>query len=370
MKFRSFFWTLITGAVTIFLVGMVGLGWITTQSSLNLLQGGVNRFPAGVVFVPKQALAMISLLSNPDQLYGLRQVNLPLQKRYSDRQEWQQWEKDLVAKIGFDYQQDLKPWLGKEVTLAITALDYDRNPNNGAQPGYLLATATKNAQLAQKSLNNFYRDLEHTNIEEYKGTKIISANTKNIWNSVVVGNFVLFANYPQILKEAINQAQAVNLNLEQSEYYQTVLHNISQPHIGIGYIDVLGLSAWLNKLAVSTPSNSKQTLGISLAIKQADLSANIALSETSDSANNLVSKSFLNNPELQQILSSLPFDASNSAYIDIQDSKSLLSAKIPLYRVTKLAIQSLFPHLKAIAIQNMGKQDKISRTNILFELDA
>ena len=37
----------------------------------------------------------------------------------------------------------------------------------------------------------------------------------------MVGDFVLFANSPQIIHEAINQAQAVDLNLEQLDRYQT-----------------------------------------------------------------------------------------------------------------------------------------------------
>jgi hypothetical protein len=377
MKFRSFLWILTVGAITIFLVGMVGLGWIASQSSLNLLQGGINRVPMGTVFMPKQAPAMVSLLTNPEQLYGLRQVSLPLKQRYSDRQTWQKWEQDLVAKIGFDYHKNLKPWLGDEVTFAITTLDYDRNSNNGAQPGYLWAMKTKNTKLAQASLGNFYSDKlnyrasseNHLSREQYKGANIITTNTESVWNSVVVGNFVLFANYPQILKEAINQAQAVSLNLEKSNYYQAVLQNISQPHIAIAYIDVPELSAWFNKSKILTPSNSQQTLGISISIKGSDLAAQTALIEASNS-NSVSQKSFLDYPELQQILASLPFDGKNSAYINIQDGKSLLEAKMPLYKVTKLAIQSLFPHLKAIAIHNLGKQDKISRANILFKLDT
>ena len=276
MKFRSFFWTLIVGAVTIFLVEVVGLGWIASQSSLNLLKGGVNRFPASAVFFPKQAPAMISLLTNPEKINALRQVSLPLKKRIGDRQEWQQWEKDLFAKIGLDYRRDIKPWLGDEIAIAITTLDYDGNSKNGAQPGYILAAETKNTGLAQESLRDFYGGLDNVKVEQYKGTNIIltakggepvTDKTSSVWSGVVVGDFVLFANQPTILKEAINQAQAIDLNLEQSDYYQTVLNNISEPHIGIGYADVLALSAWLDKSAVSTRYSDRH-LGISLSIKR------------------------------------------------------------------------------------------------------
>ncbi|MGL4882543.1 MAG: DUF3352 domain-containing protein, partial [Waterburya sp.] len=276
MKFRSFFWSLLIGAITLFLVVVASLGWIVTQSSINLLKGGVNTFPQAAMFVPKHAPAMVSLLTNPEKLNALRQVSLPLQRRQSDRREWQQWETDLLQAIGFDYQRDFKPWLGDELTLAITSLDSDnptgilRNPNNGAQPGYLLAAATKNTQLAQKTLGNFLSEQTNLNLELYKGVNIVSQSAgkskyPRIWASAVVGDFVLFANQPQILKQAINQAQAVNLNLEHSDSYQTSLSYIKRPHVGVAYINIPSTLAWLDKSATVTKPNTEQILSLSLA---------------------------------------------------------------------------------------------------------
>ena len=370
MKFRSFFWTITAGSIAIFLLGMIGLGWIATQSSVSLLRGGVNHFPAGTVFIDKQAPAMVSLLTNPEKIDALRLVTLPLNERNGDRQEWQQWEQDLVAKIGLNYRQDLKPWLGDEITFAIDSLDSDRNLKNGVQPGYLLAAATKNTKLAQECLRNFYRQ-RNTSIKQYKGANIISTSkTSPIWSGVVVGDFVLFANQPQTLKEAIDRSQAIDLNLQHSDYYRTALNNILQPHIGIGYVDVLGLSAWLDRSVSSARFNNRQTLGISLFIRGVDLAAQIASINEENNLDNSSIDTFLDNPELKQILASLPFDENNLAYIDIKGKKSLLEDRIPLYKVTKLAIQSLFPHLKAIAIQNLGREDNINRANVLFKLDS
>ncbi|WP_019509146.1 DUF3352 domain-containing protein [Pleurocapsa sp. PCC 7319] len=376
MKFRSFFWTIAIGAVVIFLVAVTSLGWIATQSSINLFRGGVNGFPQGAAFIPKQAPAMISLLTNPEKLYALRQVSLPLKRRQSDRQEWQQWETNLLSKIGLDYRHDLKPWLGDEITFAITSLDYDRNPQNGAQPGYLLATETKNQRLAHKSLENSFAEQDNTITEQYRGAKIISLASENtdanppLWASAVVGNFVLFANQSSIIKEAINQAQAVNLNLEHSDDFQTALNNLKPPHVGIAYLNILRTSAWLDKSPVLPKLKTEQILSASLSIYRSGLAAETALIGIDEpKTNSQTYQSFLNKPELQQIFNSLPFDRHNSAYIDIKDGVSLLAEQIPLYKVLKLAIQSLFPHLKAIAIKNSSKEDGINRANILFKLD-
>jgi hypothetical protein len=376
MKFRSFFWTLLIGAITLFLVVIASLGWIVTQSSINLLKGGVNTFPQAAMFVPKHAPAMVSLLTNPEKLNALRQVSLPLQRRQSDRREWQQWETDLLQTIGFDYQRDLKPWLGDELTLAITSLDSDRNLNNGAQPGYLLAAATKNTQLAQKTLGNFLSEQTNLNLELYKGVNIVSQSASkskdpSIWASTVVGDFVLFANQPQILKQAINQAQAVNLNLEHADSYQTALSYIKRPHVGVAYINIPSTLAWLDKSATVTKPNSEEILSLSLAINSSGLTAETALiggNEAEITAQ--LPKAWLNNPELQQIFNYLNFNQNHSTYIDLTAKTFLLDTPIPIYKVSKLALQSLFPHVKAIAIKKENNQDGVELVKISLKLDA
>jgi hypothetical protein len=375
MKFRSFFWTLLIGAITLFLVVVASLGWIVTQSSINLLKGGVNTFPQAAVFVPKQAPAMVSLLTNPEKLEALRQVSLPLQHRKGDRREWQQWETELIKTIGFDYQRDLKPWLGDELTLAITSLDYDRNPVNGVQPGYLLAAATKNTQLAQKTLGDFLAKQTNLNLESYKGVNIVSQSVGKlainppIWANAVVGNFVIFSNHPQILKQAINQAQAINLNLEQADSYQKALSYIKRPHVGVAYLDILKTSAWLDKSAILTKPNQEQILSISLSINSSGLTAETALiGDDEAEITSKLPKAWVNNSEFQQIFNYLNFARHNSTYIDLTEKASLLTGQIP--QVSKLALKSLFPHLKEIAIKNESNQDGVKRVKISLKLDA
>ena len=370
---RSFTRILVTGGITLLILTIISFGWIVSQSSIAWLTGGVSSLPRGTAFIPKQAPAMVSLQANPERLYGIRQASLPLKQRQSDRQEWQEWITNLVSTIGLDYQRDLKPWLGDEITLAVTALDYDRNLENGTQPGYLLATATKNTKLAQDSLKNLYGELNY-DLEQYKGANIISLANKtsrepNIWASAVVGDFVLFANYPQIIREAVNQAQAVSLNLEQSESYQAAISQIEQSHISVSYINVPRTSAWLDKSSQVNQSDNNQTLTTWLSISGNNLLVRTALSGVSDTAaSSQAYKSLINNPELEQILDSLLIE--DNTYIDLTEKTSLLNNQVPLYEVTRLAIKTLFPHLKAIAIDNQSNQDNVSRAKILFKLDA
>ncbi|WP_036480108.1 DUF3352 domain-containing protein [Myxosarcina sp. GI1] len=287
MKPRSFFTILTTGAIAVFVVAAVGFFWIIGRSPLSLLGGGVVAYPQAALFISKQAPAAISLLVNPEKLDALRQLSVPISKRRQSRLEWDELKTNLLAQTGLDYRRDIKPWLGEEITLAITSLDYDRNPNNGVQPGYLLATATKDTELAKEFLQISLSegaisesiDLAY---EKYKGVNIIYQRSlapeanPSIWANAVVGDFVLFANHPEVLRQAINNAQAIDLSLARADFYQTALETIYQPRIGLAYLNLPGVSAWLDKAAVPQ-TTEKQTLTVTLAVKRAGVAAETAL---------------------------------------------------------------------------------------------
>jgi hypothetical protein len=369
---RSFSRILVTGAITFLLLTTIGLIAIATQSSIGLLRGGVYSLPLGSKFVAGQAPAMVSVLVNPEKLYGIRQVTLPLAKRVSDRQQWQEWSRNNFSKLGLDYQQ-LKPWLGNELTLAITALDYDRNLNNGVQPGYLLVAEARNNKLAQEFLDRFYPQ-QHRSVEVYKGANIVSHTPENraksiFRSSTLVGNLVLFANQPQIIREAINQAQAVDLNLEHLDNYQEAIANVTKPRVAISYIDVAKTLAWLNKSGVVEPdeTNVNRALSAFLSINQ-NLVIHTALNNATDSqASFEVFESLLNNPELERVFEYLFLPGESSTYIDL--NTKIPSTTTPFYEVAKLAIKGLFPHLDAIAIEDKGNENNTSHTEILFKLD-
>lgn len=288
MKLRSFLFTLAAGAIALLLIAAITLYWILAQSPLNLLKGGVNTYPQAAVFVPKQAPVLVSLLVNPEKLESLRQLAAPISKRRRSRQEWQELKTNLLAQTGLDYQSDIKPWLGDEVTLAITSLDFDRNKDNGIQPGYLLVTKTKDTEKAKEFLQIAYseraiasnRDLQ---FETYKGVNLTYPNSlitkpnSGIWASAVVGDFVLFANHPQVLREAINNAQAVDLNLSHASPYQEAFQTIVEPRIGLAFINLPAASAWAAKAPMPENPALEQILTVTLSANLEGLVAQTAL---------------------------------------------------------------------------------------------
>ena len=288
MKLRSLLSFLALTAALLLAIAGGGLYWILSQSPLPLLQGGVNREPAASVFVSKQAPIMVSLLVKPEQLEGFAQFSATPSNRRRSRRELKKVEKSLLANTGLNYEAEIRPWLGNEITLAVTSLDYDRNRTNGTKPGYLLAVQAKDKELAKEYLQLSYSEqaIAGTSdlvLEDYKGVKLLFKRPRravvntNFLASAVVADFVLFANDITVLREAINNIQVTDLNLKFAPSYQDALKTIPAPRIGLAYANLPALSAWIANNSVAETPEAKQSLTISLSLESRGLVAKTGL---------------------------------------------------------------------------------------------
>ncbi|TVQ42429.1 MAG: DUF3352 domain-containing protein [Gloeocapsa sp. DLM2.Bin57] len=287
MKLRSVILTIV-GAIAIILIAVTSFNWIVNRSVLQLLEGGVDQQPSAAVFVPRQAPVMVSLLVNPERLESLVKLKSPLGKGRQGQKELQQIKQGLLANFGLDYDQDLKDWLGEEITLAVTSDDFDRNPDNGLKPGYLLVATAKDAEQARSFLQASYskRALSGTTdlvFEQYKGNNIIYQRPKlpltetNIAASAVVGEYVLFANHPKVLKDAINNVQATNLSLPNNPNYQQAVNSLVDPRIGVIYLNLPAFSAWVSKQPFTDTPQVDKLLTATISLKPEGLIAQTAV---------------------------------------------------------------------------------------------
>lgn len=294
MKRRSFFTVLASVAAALLLIGAGGLAWILAQSPLALLQGGAIASPQAAMFVPPQAPLVASLLTNPTKLEAFRQVLAQPGDRRQSRQEVQRVIQSLLAGTGLSYQQDVRPWLGDEATWAVTTVDQDRDPSNGLQPGYLLALSTRDPVRSREFLQAFWQKQASAGklptFEAYKGTQLIYGDTDNAAvtqaTALVGDRFVLFANGPAVLKDAISNVQAPELNLLHSEAYQTALDTLTPKRIGLIYSNVPALTQWLNPQPASATTLPYTQGAIALALDRQGIVADTALltaTETSQS---------------------------------------------------------------------------------------
>jgi len=211
-------------------------------------------------FISKQAPLVVSLSKPPDrllsQIKGLQKGDKLLQETFLDT-------------TGLEYGQDIQPWLDGGGIWAMTSTDVDRQRNNGQQPGYLLVLPTKNAQLSQELLQVYWQreaiagqDLV---FEPYKGTQLIYGREgKGIATTVVGSRFVLLANHPKVLREAINNVQVADLSLGATQDYQELQELNQRQAEAIAWLNLPQLA---QRLGLGVDHPPYQALGMSVQLE-------------------------------------------------------------------------------------------------------
>jgi Protein of unknown function (DUF3352) len=321
MKLRSFFSFLIVGVLALLALSAGGFYWLTTQTPLNLLNGGPTTTPAAAVFVSKQAPLLASMLVNPDRVEALRQVFATPAERSRSHAEFEQIKKTLLANTGLDYSRDIQPWIGDEITFAITTPDFDRDSNNGKQTGFLLAVSSQNVDRSQQFLESYWKKQSATSkavqFEQYKGVNLTykklstvkkasdsisplsrialpSSSLPSSFATALIGgssnsenprNFVLFANHPKVLRDAIDNVEASNLNLNNTPEYQKALQQLTQGRIALGFVNLpqpeteQNPQLSLNSLAVAVGVNRRGLVAQTALVTDREKTAIPALSE-------------------------------------------------------------------------------------------
>ncbi len=270
------------------LIGITGCNGFYAKTPLT--RASTEQSDAAM-FVSKQAPVMVSMLVNPERLQAFERDG-----------ELSKLKTNLLANTGIDYQEDIKPWLGNEITLAVTSLDIDRDFENGQQPGYLMALATTQPEKSGEFVEVLFskRALAGASLatEQYKGVKLIYDNqipptqatplnalnprtevaqiekekvkNQNPLAGAVVGkSFVLFANDPKVLREAINNVQAAELNLTSSSKYQQAIKQLPKEALAVAFLNLPTVAKWqglkpeaqiYDNQIISLVSNSKGLL--------------------------------------------------------------------------------------------------------------
>ena len=281
MKLRSFFYPLAV-VVSVLLIVFGSFFWYTSSAEASLPQENTLKNPSTAIFVSKQTPLMVSLLGNRENLEELRQL-----------------QDSMVAPFDLNYRQDIQSWVGDEMTMAVTSLDFDRNPDNATEPGYLLALTTENPEKAKAALQVLYSSKAVAGegdlvFEPYQGVTLlykrplaglVNNDTKPsqppqiITSAVVANRFVLFANHPKVLRDAINNVQAADLNLANSPEYQKILPALAEDRIGLSFINIPALAAWISAKSIPPRDSfqASQTLGIAFSLDNDGLLAHTAI---------------------------------------------------------------------------------------------
>ncbi|PLZ34409.1 hypothetical protein CBP27_08440 [Fischerella thermalis WC542] len=245
MKQALFFRSLAAITMMLLFISIPGCsGLFGTNSFVGI--SGTTQQPGAAIFVSQQAPVMMSMLVNPDKLQVLEREG-----------ELSKLKTSLLASTGLDYKQDIQPWLGNEITLAVTTQDIDRDPSNGQQLGYLMALATKNPEKSREFVDLLFskRAIAGANLatEQYEGIKLIfdspqvdpkSKMQNSLAGAAVGDDFILFANDPKVLREAINNVQGPDLNITTSSQYQQAVKQIPKGALAVAFLNLPNIAQW------------------------------------------------------------------------------------------------------------------------------
>ncbi len=210
---------------------------------ITALQGKAS--PETAIFVARQTPLMVSLMVSPGELAAI-DANIIAHGRSPLAPA--QITRSLLTNVQLDYTRDVQPWIGDELTLAVTSFDLDRQSDNGAQPGYLLVMNSRDPARSQQFVQQLWKKQAIAGadlvFEQYAGVTI-TTNAANVLQSgetlatAIVDRFVLLANHPKVLHQALNTVQVANLSLANDERYQTALHPDDQPsHIALAVMNL------------------------------------------------------------------------------------------------------------------------------------
>lgn len=111
------------GAAALLVGGGAGVYW-----ALNQRGAGPGELPLGAEVIPQDALMAISVTTDSGQWERLREFGTPQSQAAFDKNLAQLRDRALTAN-GFNYERDIKPWIGKQVTIAFLS------PPTNVQPG-------------------------------------------------------------------------------------------------------------------------------------------------------------------------------------------------------------------------------------------
>ena len=239
---RPFFTGLAVVILTLVTVGVGSFWYLTANGPLTLLAGGDRPIAAATAFVPAQSPLTISLLTRPERIVAFEQAVVDSTQRQQARREIDQLKQSLLNSAQIDYDEDIRPWIGSEITFALT--DRDLGADRAGQPGYLtlIEIAPERQRQAREFLQLFWQRQSLVSgplrSERVSGVRLLYADSPSpaVASALVGSQFVIFANDIRVLRRSVQVAQTA-ANLAQNRAYRETVDQLPPERIGLAYVN-------------------------------------------------------------------------------------------------------------------------------------
>lgn len=175
--------------------------------------------PVGANIIPQDALLTLSVSTDSGQWQQLREFGTPQTQAELDK-NLVEWRDRFLTANGYNYQQDIQPWVGKEVTIAFlsspsNAPTTNSTPNpqppataSGKQESFVMVLPIENP-LAAKQILEKPKPLKQGNWTDrtYKGVQIRETQgvpSQNYSATVLDQRFLVVTDHPRATERAID----------------------------------------------------------------------------------------------------------------------------------------------------------------------
>jgi hypothetical protein len=199
------------GAAGLLIGGGVAGYWVLTQH--DKLPGNM---PVGANIIPQDALLTLSVSTNQAQWQQLREFGTQKTQAELDK-NLVQWRDRLLTSNGYNYQQDIAPWVGKEVTMAVLSPQSNTptpnsipNPPAAAikQQSFMMVLPIDNLVRAKQLLEKPKPLKQGKWIERtYKGVEIEQMQgvpAQNYSATILDGRYLVVTDNPKATERAID----------------------------------------------------------------------------------------------------------------------------------------------------------------------
>jgi len=250
------------GAAGLLVGGGAAAYWVLLQR-----QGQLENLPVGSNIIPQEALVALSVSTNTQQWQQLRQFGTPqiqaqLDKNLADLRD------RLLTANGYNYQRDVQPWVGREVSIAflpppLPATPSSTVPPNSDRQSLVMVLPIADQIAAKRTLEQPKPSAQGKSRQRnYKGVEIREtqgAKAQYFSAAVLDGRYLVVTDRPQATERAIDTYKGAAASLEQTAGYINAFEQIAaKQRFAQLYVNVPVAA----RIAAANPSRSFSPQGL------------------------------------------------------------------------------------------------------------
>ena len=278
MKARTFL-TAVGAALLSLALLATGLIWTMDRRSPLHLAEQPLQLPRSARFVPRDAAVSLHWLADPSRLPAYAQAVAPASERRAARDGARAWRNGAFALAGLEFDAELAPWLGSEISL--TLLD------GASDPGWVLALTSRDSDGARRFLQRFWqtRSLAGTDLQisSYRGIGVISGrgaligrDPQPLATALIDDDLLLLASGRGVLEQSLDVSQLKDQHQLGDERLQQHVADLGDG-VAVLTASPAAMQRWLQLPAVLTERSDLAGLVASLRPEGATLASDAVL---------------------------------------------------------------------------------------------